>query len=45
MALGVIENSDALKKRLQEEKNVEFRSETDTEVIAQMVVLTLLVNC
>jgi glucosamine--fructose-6-phosphate aminotransferase (isomerizing) len=34
---GVIENFAELKKWLQKEHNIEFRSETDTEVIAQLI--------
>lgn len=34
---GVIENSNELKKQLQQEHGIKFRSETDTEVIAQLV--------
>lgn len=34
---GVIENFSELKKWLQTEHKTEFKSETDTEVIAQMV--------
>jgi glucosamine--fructose-6-phosphate aminotransferase (isomerizing) len=34
---GVIENSNELKKELQSQHGIHFRSETDTEVIAQLV--------
>ena len=34
---GVIENSNELKKELQTQHGIHFRSETDTEVIAQLV--------
>lgn len=34
---GVIENSAELKKELQSKHGIHFRSETDTEVIAQLV--------
>lgn len=38
---GVIENSADLKAWLQTEHKIKFRSETDTEVISQLVRLKL----
>uniref|UniRef100_A0A6B2KZM4 Glutamine--fructose-6-phosphate aminotransferase [isomerizing] n=1 Tax=Arcella intermedia TaxID=1963864 RepID=A0A6B2KZM4_9EUKA len=38
---GVIENFSELKKWLHKEHNIEFKSETDTEVIAQLVGLNV----
>ena len=38
---GIIDNASELKKELSEKHNIQFASETDTEVIAQLVGLLM----